>query len=93
MSTVNETDEKAVELAPVEPVTKARAGRRLKFDEQGHAIPPTDEEMAEDHKALLLALEANAAVPDDPPGSDEEFWRAIDAGRPERPLFRELYEP
>lgn len=40
----------------------------------------------EDVQAMLAAM---AAIPDDPPGSDEEFMRAIDAERPHRPLFAE----
>ncbi len=67
-------------------------GPRLRFDEHGHIIPPTEEEMRATLESLKLALEAMAAIPDDPPGSDEAFWRAIDAERPERPLFKELYD-
>ncbi len=66
--------------------------RPLQYDEHGHAIPPTKEEQEETKKAMLAALEAMAAIPDDPPGSDEAFWRAIDAERPHRPLFREYYD-
>jgi hypothetical protein len=93
MSTINQSDQKPPGQVPAEPVSPARSRRRLKFDDQGHAIPPTDEERAENQKALLIALAEMAEIPDDPPGSDEEFWRAIDEERPERPLFREFYEP
>lgn len=64
---------------------------RLRIDEHGHAIPPSEVEREAETLALMEALAVMAAIPDDPPGSDEDFWRAIDAGRPERPLFRELY--
>ena len=84
--------EESPDANPTETSPKVPVGRRLRFDEHGHAIPPTEAERAADTQALLIALEAMAAIPDDPPGSDEEFWRAIDAGRPERPLFKELYE-
>jgi hypothetical protein len=66
---------------------------RLRFDDRGHAIPPTEEERRARSEALRLALAEMASIPDDPPGSDEEVMRAIDAGRPERPLFRGLYQP
>ena len=73
--------------------TDAKAGPRLRFDEHGHAIPFTDEERRARTEALQAALAAMAAIPDDPACSDEEFMRAIDEGRPERPLFREYYTP
>jgi hypothetical protein len=93
VSTIHESIEKSSNVTPIEPAPKVRVGRRLQFDEHGHAIPLTDAEREDDRKALLLALEEMAAIPDDPPGSDEDFWRAIDAGRPERPLFQEFYKP
>ena len=93
MSTIDESKEEALSPAPIEPVRQARIGRRLQFDEQGHAIPLTEAEKAEDYQAFLLARAEMANIPDDPPGSDEEFWRAIDAGRPDRPLFRDYYKP
>ncbi len=93
MSTIDESEEKPLSLDSILPAMTARAGRRLKVDEHGHIIPPTPEENEADTKALLIALAEMAAIPDDPPGSDEEFWRAMDAGRPDRPLFRDLYKP
>lgn len=65
----------------------------IRYDEHGHAIPPTAEERRARLEALLRALAAMAAIPDDPAESDEEFWRAIDVGRPERPLFERYYKP
>jgi hypothetical protein len=93
MSTIDESVEKNATPAPIEPVREARMRRQLRLDEHGHAIPLTEAEKEADTKALLIALAEMAAVPDDPPGSDEEFWRAIDAGRPDRPLFQEYYKP
>jgi hypothetical protein len=93
MSTINESDEKTMSPTPIEPGREARVGRRLQFDEHGHAIPPTEAEMKADRQAFLIAMAELAAIPDDPPGSDEAFMRAIDAGRPERPLFRDYYKP
>jgi hypothetical protein len=72
---------------------EATVSPRLRFDERGHAIAPTDEERRARSETLRLALAEMATIPDDPPGSDEEAMRAIDAGRPERPLFRGLYQP
>ncbi len=63
----------------------------LKFDAQGHAIPRTEAEHQAIVEAFQLALEIMSAIPDDPEGSDQEAMRAIDEGRPERPLFQEYY--
>ncbi len=93
MSAVRQSDEEALSVAPREIRDLSGNGRQLEFDDEGHAIMPTEAERAEDHRALLVALAEMAAIPDDPAESDEELWRAIDAARPERPLFRELYEP
>ena len=82
-------------MEPTEPqvTTNGKAMRRFRFDEHGHAIPLTEAEKAADHEALLQALAAMAAIPDDPNEPDEVFWRAMDEARPDRPLFKELYEP
>lgn len=65
---------------------------RLRFDEHGHAIPPTEAEHAAAIEAWSRALAALAAIPDDPNEPDEVFWRAMDEDRPERPLFEEYYK-
>jgi hypothetical protein len=93
MSTVDETQDQLSKPASVEAIRPSRTGRRLRLDEHGHLIPRTESEKVEDHKALLAAFARMAAIPDDPPGSDEALFRAIDEARPERPLFREFYEP
>ena len=64
---------------------------RLRLDDRGRLIPPTEDEHRARSAALRRALAMIAEIPDDPPGSDEEFMRAIDAGRPECPLFQERY--
>lgn len=65
----------------------------LRLDEHGRAIPMTDEEYRAYAENLRRGLEQLRTVPDDPRESDEEFMRTIDAGRPERPLFKRYYEP
>jgi hypothetical protein len=77
---------------PTTSVTEALTPPRLMFDDRGHAIPRTEAEHKVIAEAFQHALEEMAAIPDDPPESDEESWRAIDEGRPERPLFKELYQ-
>ena len=59
----------------------------LMLDARGRLVPPTDEERRSRAEALTRALADLDQIPDDPPGSDEAFWRAIDAGRPHRKLF------
>ena len=92
MSTIEKSDEETPSPTPIEPGHKARAGRRLQFDEHGHAIPLTEAEMAEYKAEALLALKELASIPDDPNESDEEFWRAMDEGRPERPLLQGILQ-
>lgn len=72
---------------------RSRKVPRLRLDERGHAIPPTEDERRARSEALRRGLEKLRAMPDDPNESDEEFMRAIDAGRPERPPFKRYYEP
>jgi hypothetical protein len=72
-----------------EPRTPPR--RRLVLDAQGRAVPLSDaqlDDLAQSADALREALDS---IPDDPPGSDQEFTRAIDSQRPERPLFEGYY--
>lgn len=65
---------------------------RLKLVAQGRALPRTDAERAADAERLRAALKRMAEIPDDdPPGTDEAFMRAIDEGRPHRPLFDGMY--
>ncbi len=92
MSMIRETEADVLKPAEVRSPRPTRVGRHLRVDNQGRLIPRTEAEKIEDHQALLQAFAEMDAIPDDPPGSDEELFRAIDAGRPERPLFREYYE-
>jgi hypothetical protein len=61
------------------------------FDDNGRAILPSKDEIKAMAESIRATLEAMASIPDDPPGSDLEFMKAIDAERPERPLFSEYY--
>jgi hypothetical protein len=79
------------------PTERTVAGQAIKvppvrYDDRGHAIPPTEAERQARSEALRRGLAELASIPDDPAESDEEFWRAIDAARPERPLFQRYYE-
>jgi hypothetical protein len=80
-------------MTPMHAASDAPTSNRLRLDARGRAIPLTDAERAEFAESARLALKSLAATPDDPPGSDQEFMRAIDEGRPARPLFRGLYKP
>lgn len=73
------------------PRTETPISRRLRLDAHGRAIPLTDADRKELTKSARIALEALDCIPDDPPGSDVEFMKAIDEGRPERPLFKGKY--
>ena len=63
----------------------------LILDARGRIVPPTDEQRRARAEALARALADLDEIPDDPPGSDEAFWRAIDDGRPRRKLFEGMY--
>ena len=65
----------------------------IRFDDQDHAVEPTEADCWARSEAFSRCLAEMASIPDDPTEPDEEFWRAIDEGRPERPLFRRYYGP
>ena len=74
------------------PTPEATAPMRLKFDANGRAIPLTDTERAAYVARAWAAIKRMAETPiDDPEVSDEEIFRAIDEGRPHRPLFEGMY--
>ena len=79
-------------MEPIPPAARPRLANYLRLDEHGHAIPPTEAERKVRTEAIRLALEAMAAIPDDPNEPDEEFMRAMDEARPDRPLFEEFYK-
>lgn len=79
-------------MTPISVASDASVSNRLRLDARGQAIPLTDAERAEFAESVRRALDSLGTIPDDPPGSDQEFMRAIDEGRPERPLFLGLYE-
>jgi len=65
---------------------------RLRLDDQGRALPFTDEERKAQVEAIRLMFEELKAMPDDPSeASWSEVFRAIDSHRPHRPLFEGLY--
>ena len=62
-----------------------------RLDDQGRLVK-SDEEREARRDAILRTLRVIATKPDtDPPGTDEEFMRNIDAERPHRPLFKGMY--
>lgn len=74
------------------PAADAPPSNRVKLDAQGRMIPRTPDERAADAERLREWVRSRKDDPAaDPPGSDEEFWRAIDSHRPDRPLFEGLY--
>jgi hypothetical protein len=66
---------------PIKPVGKTRAPSATK------PRPAAAREAA----LVRRTLAAMAAIPDDPPGTDQAVMRAIDEERPGRPLFKGLY--
>jgi hypothetical protein len=68
-------------------VDQAQKAPPIRFDDQGHAVAPTEAERRARSEALRRCLAEMVSIPDDPAEPDEEFWRAIDEGRPERPIF------
>lgn len=72
--------------------TETQAPHSLKRDANGRLLPRTDEERAADAERARAALARMAEISDDdPPGETEEFMRAIDSHRPDRPLFEGYY--
>ena len=89
-SVVGATSE-GVPLAP-SPPSPRRNFRRPKLNANGKLVPLTEEESQAYIEASNRALDAIGTLVDQsPPGTDEEFMRAIDARRPHRPLFEGLY--
>ena len=63
----------------------------IRLDDQGRIVI-SEEEIEARAEAGLRMLRALAFMPDDdPPGTDEEFMRNIDAERPHRPFFKGMY--
>jgi hypothetical protein len=55
------------------------------------AARATKRDVAREAALVRQTLAAMAAIPDDPPGTDQAVMRAIDEERPGRPLFKGLY--
>jgi hypothetical protein len=72
------------------PTPSPAAARDAK---RGNALARRVEErdVAREVALLCQTLAAMAAIPDDRPGVDAEVMKAIDEGRPHRPLFRGYY--
>jgi hypothetical protein len=61
-------------------------------DSRGRVRPITPEEQARKARAIAAFVEKMLAMPDeDPPGAWEEAMRDLDAQRPHRKLFENLY--
>lgn len=59
-----------------------------KFDAEGHILPWTEAEQAQHAEAVCEGTAWLAEILDEPGEGLREFFRAIDAERPERPLFK-----
>jgi hypothetical protein len=92
MATKKATAEKSEDVTPAKTASantsKASSASRATPATKSGPAKPVGPAHTRSAARLLAALDA---IPDDPPGSDREFMRAIDKGRPERPLFRGKY--
>ena len=64
---------------------------RRALDVQGKFVPMTPEEREDREEAFQRRMRVINALDRDPPGSDEEFMRAIDSHRPEGSKLFEGY--
>ena len=64
---------------------------RLMLDDKGRIIPPTQAELADRAKAVERMFVELAKIPANPIEEDQAIYRAIDAERPDRPLFEGMY--
>ena len=62
-----------------------------RFDAEGRMLPMTEAEQAQYSRAFREGMARLAEIPDDPNEDDREFFRAMDAAHPERPLFEGMY--
>ncbi len=62
-----------------------------RFDAEGRLLPWTDAEQARHAEAVREGMARLAEIPDEPGEDDRDFFRAMDADRPERPLFEGYY--
>ena len=60
-------------------------------DAEGHWLIDDDEWRARAEATRLALSQWENRADDDPPETDKEFMKAIDAERPHRPLFDGLY--
>ncbi len=72
---------------PSEPVVSPP----FKFDEQGRILPFTPAERAMRMEAIRRMIEELKSVENGPEEDDRDFFRAMDADRPDFPLFEGMY--
>ena len=77
--------------APDEPAPAPARPYRLKLDEQGRLIPPTEAELAERVVAVQWMIAAINSILNAPGEDNRDFFRTIDEQRPHRPLFEGMY--
>ena len=80
-----------IPTTPDEPVPVPAPPYRLKLDEHGHLIPPTEAELPARIEAMRRMIEAINSIPNAPGEDDRDFFRTIDEQRPHRPLFEGMY--
>jgi len=68
-----------------------QASPRLRFDAQGQLIPFTAAERAARAEAVNRMFDELASIPGNSVEEDRAIYRAIDAERPDRPLFEGKY--
>jgi len=79
-----------VEEGPI-PSDPPKPSLDPRFDAKGHWIPPTEAERKARVEAVRRMIDEIAGIPDDATEDDGEVYRAIDAERPERPLFDGMF--
>lgn len=68
--------------------SKFTSAPTARLDAHGRVLPLTDAELAEYAQAFREGMARLEEVPDEPGEDDRDFFEAMDADRPERPLFR-----
>ena len=84
-------ESKPIPTTPDESAPAPDRPYRLKLDEQGRLITPTEAELPARIEAMRRMIEAINNIPDAPGEDDRDFFRTIDEQRPHRPLFEGMY--
>lgn len=71
--------------------TSRHPALRVRIDDQGRIIPPTEEERRIRRQLALQALEEIRSIENGPDEDDAEFFQPFDSHRAHRPLFEGLY--